>query len=1131
MPPPVHLRVHGHHSLLTGVDSPQALLLCAADLGYDTLALTDIDTGCGLVAFAQAAAQLGIHPIFGAELSDPQGRPGRIVALVESELGYANLCRLLSIRALGGDPGRSGAQLAGPTAARLAHECAAHAEGLIFLADHPRTLLELYGRVGTHQLYAAISSAALSVKNTRHPPATRPARHVDFEPETWERARSDEERLDLPKPPAPDRPMTAQELIDAARSLGVATVAAPDVHCARPSGWHSQRLRTAVKHAALLEDLPEEWCAPRPCHLHAPAEFTALYAPIDAQAVDRTRELADRCRWIPKLGRTLFPTLDLPTNETAYSRLATMAFAGAAQRYRPLKPEVVRRLDHELATIDTLGYAAYFLLVESIAAFARERNIPCVGRGSAADSLTAYCLGLTDADPLRYELVFERFLNPARRDRPDIDLDFCWRRRDEVLNHVYTLFGSTRTAMIATIATCGPRAALREAALAEGLPPALIARWTRQLPWSVDTGEEAHDGSADSSSTLDTSPATGSPAGAITAALRAAARTQELPWDEPRFTRAAAAADALVGAPRFFGLHPGGVVVAPQAISSLAPCARSKKGHLVVQYDKDAVEAIGLVKMDLLGNRALTVLDDCTKALQARGIRRDGQSIQLQDLNEEDPATARSLSEGRTLACFQVESPGMRHLLQQMNARTMDHVIQAVALIRPGPAGSGMKDAYIRRARGAEEAHAPHPRLAQALRLTHGVLLYQEDVMVAASLLAGMDLAEADLLRRALQKRRDDELPGLRRRFLEGCAEQTIAAHDAQRAWELIANFASFGFCKAHAVTYGRIAYRAVWLKTHFPAEYMAAFLSSDTGYYDTRVYVEEARRLGARILGPCVNHSGQQWLVERSRHARAADGLRLPLSQVKGISQRALEALHAARQEGGAFVSLPDLASRVPLERDELEALVRCGACACFDRTIPELLWRVKLLYAPERRPTADLDLRAGWRGAGLGLGRATLEPGDSVTLFPEPAPSTLALPRLPDYNRIERGRVEHELLGVSIEAHPTELFPCAAELKAEREGRTLRPAIACADVRRFAGARVAIRGWLAASRSTSAADGRTMKFLTLEDSSGLAEVVVFPDIYTRDAAQLAAGGVLRVVGVVDERYGSCTLQAERIE
>jgi len=584
------------------------------------------------------------------------------------------------------------------------------------------------------------------------------------------------------------------------------------------------------------------------------------------------------------------------------------------------------------------------------------------------------------------------------------------------------------------------------------------------------------------------------------------------------------------------------------------------------------------------------------------------------------------LREGRTVGCFQVESPGMRNLLCQIGARTMDDVIQAVALIRPGPASSGMKDAYVRRYRGLEPRNAPHPRLTELLWDTYGVMLYQEDVMHVASRLTGMDLAEADLLRRALRKRGGKEIEELCARFVEGAAEQGVARDDALKVWDLIANFASFAFCKAHSVTYGRISYRAVWLKTHYPAEYLAAFLASDTGYYDARVYVEEARRLGVAILGPCVNRAAQDCTAVAAGGARVpavvpssggagvpvpvplpggarvpavvpspggagvsvpvplpggarvpavvpspgqtrgvapirvATAIRIGLRQVKGMSQRTLDAVVAARDAAGPFVSLPDFLERTGAQGDEAEALIRCGAFDGMDRTIPELLWRLHMLRAPARRVPRDagLDARemaalratpssrealraaraktAGWNGAGIGAGNVELQPGESALLFAAPETGAAALPRLADYDAKTRGRLEHEGLGLTIVAHPTALFPCPAdariaarELAGSDRARPPNPTPA-REVPHRAGARITLRGWPAATRHVRTADGRTMRFLTLEDDTALAEVVIFPDVYERDGAHLAEFGVICVTGTVEDQMGACSLHAEVI-
>ena len=756
----------------------------------------------------------------------------------------------------------------------------------------------------------------------------------------------DEERLEAPKTPPPARAVPATELLEAARVCSFGALAVPDVYYAGPMGELDHRVRVAIKHNALLDDLPEEWLAEAGSHLLTGREMCALYADLDdlpgpwgssappdvPAIVARTVEVAARCEYTPPLDRVLFPSIDLGEGESAYSKLCELAFDGAQQRYRPLRPEVVRRLDYELSTIDRLGFAPYFLLVHQIGEYAREQGIPCVGRGSAADSLVAYCLKLTDADPFRYQLIFERFLNPTRSDRPDIDLDFCWRRRDEVTEHVYELFGAHRTAMISTLNCFGLRAAFRETALAHGFPPAEVGRWSKVLPHHVPgTSEIAFDGaSAVAEDQHDAAPELAGE-NPVELALRSTPEAREFPHHDERWQRVVRDARGLLDTPRHFGLHPGGVVVSPGPITDFVACQRAAKGVVVTQFDKDAVEAIGLVKMDLLGNRALTVLDDCVTELAKGGLE-----VDLEALPENDPATGDTLAEGRSLACFQVESPGMRNLLQQTGARDMDAVIQAVALIRPGPAGSGMKDAYVRRFRGLEPSTPPHPRLVDVLWDTYGVMLYQEDVMQVASAVAGMDLAEADQLRRALQKRRTDDLEPLAERFREGCEAEGIARNEIEHVWELVTNFASFGFCKAHAVTYGRIAYRAVWLKTHHPAVYLTAFLNSQTGFYKTRVYVEEARRLGVTILPPDVNRSGVdfgvEW-IEGREGAAPTPALRIGLGSIKGLSTNLLDRIQEERSSSGPFLSLPDFLERSDVHTDEAEHLIQCsvptGSCS----------------------------------------------------------------------------------------------------------------------------------------------------------------------------------------------------------
>ncbi|MAB80894.1 MAG: hypothetical protein CMJ89_16230 [Planctomycetes bacterium] len=1126
------LRTHSWHSLLTGIDPPEGLLARAARLGLSSLALTDVDTLASTVEFLKAAEHPGApRPILGAEISDPSGQPGRVIALVRDAAGYANLCKLTSARQLGDDPGALDPVLE-PEHFDLVEAVLRFRTGLIFLVDHPRLVIALSERLDREQLFLAISPASLSKKRG-----------------TTERVGV----IEAPKVPPPGRAVPIAALIECAQESGLATLAVPDVYWARRGGFEHHRMRTAIKHNALRCDLPSNWLAERPAHLMAPEELGAFYAPLPdcpgplapgkgsiPGALSRTLEVAEQCHFLPALGEVLFPEVELGESETAYSRLCLLAFDGAQKRFIPLRPEVVRRLDFELSTIDGLGFAPYFLLVKRIADFACSKNIPCVGRGSAADSLVAYCLKLTDADPLRYRLPFERFLNPARKDRPDIDLDFCWRRRDEVIEHVWEAFGPERTAMIATWNRFGLRSAFREAALAEGLPPVEVNRWSRRLPFGIGSQADSFDGTAgseDEAAAEEEMPPAHNP---IARAFAATPECRDFPVDDPRYGFVLDVAAALLDAPRHLGLHPGGVVVSPGPITNVLACQHAAKGVLMTQIEKDGVEALGLVKMDLLGNRALTVIDDCLRSLGDR-------APDLEHIAEDDSKTKDLLVRGRTLGCFQVESPGMRSLLQQTAARTMDDVIQAVALIRPGPSGAGMKDAYVRRSRGLESPRAPHPRLEELLFETHGILLYQEDVMQSVVLIAGFDLAGADQLRCALSKRRSNELEKLRKRYFHGCEQNGIARKDADHLWKLVSNFSSFGFCKAHAVTYGRISYRTIYLKAHHPAAFLVAFLNSDTGYYETRVYIEEARRLGIAILPPDVNRSAGEFSLEEG-------AIRVGLERVRGLTENTSASIFRARELDGPFLSLPDFLARTQARVDETERLILSGVFDAFDRTRPEMLWRLHLLTTPKRRPPSDLerfapldrglldackttpDQRArestgGWSQGGLGVSGIDLAGGESATLFPDPPTPSLALPPRPELDPEHRGRLELELLGLTTALHPTELFPCTGKERA----RGAPPPVPCGEIDRHREKHISVCGWLAASRRVRTNDGRWMRFLTLEDPSGITEVVCFPDIYERDGHRLSAGsggkgGPFLISGRVEDRMGSFAVHAERI-
>ena len=494
----------------------------------------------------------------------------------------------------------------------------------------------------------------------------------------------------------------------------------------------------------------------------------------------------------------------------------------------------MRRLARELEVIDRLGFTDYFVVVGEICRHAHRRGIPTVGRGSGASSIVTYLLGITNVDPLRYRLYFERFLHDQRRDLPDLDIDLCWRRRDDVIQHVYETYGADHVAMISTHNTFGARGAFRDAARAHGMAPDTVDRSSRLIP---------RNGEAPLARLLAPSP-----------------RGRDVPLEEPRFQRLLAAADRLIGLPRHLGIHPGGIVITDRPLDHYVPLEEATKGIVVTQYEMHAVEAVGLVKIDLLGNRAISVISETVELVRAGG----GPVIDPAAIPDGDGATARLMRQGDTLGVFQLESPGMRNLLRQLETRDLDGAIAALSLIRPGPAGSGMKERFIRRARGLEPVEFLDPRLAEPLGDTYGVMLYEEDVMAVSAALAGLSLADGDMLRRAvagIESPEDEE--ALRRVFVARAERNDTSPAVAAQAWSEIRRFAAYAFCKAHASGYGVLAWQGSWLKAHHPAAFAVAILNNHTAMYDQRVHLEDARRHGVEIRLPCVNRSGAEFTLE----------------------------------------------------------------------------------------------------------------------------------------------------------------------------------------------------------------------------------------------------------------------------
>jgi DNA-directed DNA polymerase III PolC len=640
----------------------------------------------------------------------------------------------------------------------------------------------------------------------------------------------------------------------------------------------------------------------------APGERMGARHPDLPQAIDNAARIADGCRWVPELGRPIFPDYPVPDGGDVVDLLERLCLAGARHRYGAdagIGQALRRRLSHELDVIRAKGFAPYFLVVREIVA----RSPRTCGRGSAAASLVSYLLGITHVDPIRHNLYFERFLNPGRVDPPDIDVDFPWDERDDVLQWVFDRFGSARTAMIANHSTLQPRAAVREVAKAFGLPEAEIARVTGRFPWFADDPVET---------------------------TRGHPMFHGVSLDPP-WPQILELARSIQGTPRHLSVHCGGVVIVPGRLDDLVPVQPAPKGLPVIQWEKDQAEEAGLVKIDLLGNRSLAVIRDAVREVAACG----GEAIDFHRFDPtEDGPTSRLLARGESMGVFYVESPAMRQLQTKCARGDFEHLVIQSSIIRP--AANDYIQEYIRRLKGGGWV-VQHPVLEHVLGETYGLMIYQEDVSRTAIALAGFDAASADDLRRVLSKKhKAAKLADYHQRFVAGAIKRGASAELVERVWHQILSFSGYSFCKPHSASYAMVSFQSAYLRAHHPAPFMAAVITNGGGYYSTFAYVSECRRMGLTLLPPCINASERHWTGR-------AGAVRAGLQQLKGLPQAALDALLEARRRGGPFRSLDELLDRLDgaATVEAVKILILSGAC---DALLPpggsraDLVWQLAL-------------------------------------------------------------------------------------------------------------------------------------------------------------------------------------------
>ncbi len=1051
----VHLHLHSQYSLLDGANRLDDVLAAAVAAGMPALALTDHGNLFGAVDFYVRARRAGIKPILGMEAyvaqgsrldRDPQrGSSNHLVLLAADETGYRNLIKLTSSSYLEGFYYKP----------RVDKELLRrHSAGLIALSAC------LKGEVNERILARAEAEAEATAREFRE---------IFGDGNFF---------LEMQDHGIPEQRAVNDILRRLAQRTGIPLVVTNDCHYLKQEDARAHDVLLCIGTQKALEDEDRLRYATDQFYLKPADQMFQLF-PQDARAIENTLAIAERCNLEIPMEEFHLPEFPVPPGETLDSYLARVARNGLGERLAELgrRPEGLafaeevyrERLEREIEIIRAMGFPGYFLVVWDFIRHARESSIPVgPGRGSVAGSLVAYALRITDIDPLRYDLLFERFLNPERVSMPDIDIDFCMRRRGEVIQYVSEKYGRDRVAQIITFGTLAAKAVIRDVGRVLGVPYSKVDRIAKLVP-----------------------DMTRSLADADALAAEAAG--------DPEVRQIVEIGKRLEGLTRHASVHAAGVVITPRPIDDLVPLCRTSKDEVVTQWDKDVVERLGLLKMDFLGLRTLTVLDDTVKILGHQGVDLDLDRVPL-----DDPEVFRLFCEARTNGVFQFESGGMKDLLRRAQPSKFEDLVAFNALYRPGALSVGMVDEYIRRKRGERKVTYPLPETRPILEETYGVIAYQEQVMQIAVAVAGFTMGEADVLRKAMGKKNAKVMAEQKEKFLDGAEARGVARAKARELWEHIEPFAGYGFNKSHSVAYALLAYKTAYLKAHYPVAFMAAMLNSELSSSDAIAkYVQECRDMGIEVLPPDINQSDWWFGVD-------GQAIRFGLGAVKGVGEGAVEAILATRRRLGGFRGLTHLASELDLgqvNRKVFESLVKAG---CFDalegnrRAHLDALDRL-LDYAQTRR-------RERQSGQGTLFGAAEA---------PEPGPD----PATPPWPTKERLRHEREALGFYLSGNPLSAYR-------DRLGGIISHT--SAELREGAEGQVAVAGLVGRLRRTRIKSGpnqgKYMGRFVVEDLQGSVPVTLFANQLQQFGGLLEDGAAVLVKGTARERSGEVEITAEDI-
>jgi DNA polymerase-3 subunit alpha len=1065
----VHLRLHTEFSLVDGIVKIKPLMKRLAELAMPAAAITDHVNLFALVKFYRAAMAQGIKPIAGSDVlifnPDEPANPTRLTLLAKNRRGYTTLTELISKAYQEGQ--HQGVPM-------LKHDwLAANRDGLIALSG------AMNGDIGK-ALLAENKDAAMRLA------------------EQWSALFPDSFYLELQRVGKPGEEHYIAAALDLALTADLPVVATNDVRFLNRDDFAAHEVRVCINQGRVLDDTrrPKDYTDQQ--YLRSSEEMAALFADIP-EALENSVQIAARCNLELTLGKNFLPDYPAPVGMTLGEVMAEASRKGLEERLRQHpacgqgtdeenRSVYDERLETELRVITQMGFPGYFMIVADFIQWAKNHQIPVgPGRGSGAGSLVAYALKITDLDPIEFDLLFERFLNPERISMPDFDVDFCMDRRDEVIDYVAGHYGRDHVAQIITYGSMAAKAVIRDVGRVLGFSYGFVDRLAKLIPFEIGMTLEK--------------------------ALKDSPELKQLYDTEEEVKSLIDMARSLEGMARNAGKHAGGVVISPTRLTDFTPLyCEQGGGNLVTQFDKDDVEAVGLVKFDFLGLRTLTIIDWALQTINRKHREEGKPPIDIDTIPRDDPASYELLKNAQTTAVFQLESRGMKELIKKLKPDCFDDIIALVALFRPGPLESGMVDDYINVKHGAKAEYA-HPLLIPILKPTNGVILYQEQVMQIAREMAQYTLGGADMLRRAMGKKKPEEMAKQREIFTQGAVANQIDEGIATYIFDLMEKFAGYGFNKSHSAAYALVAYQTAWLKAHYPAAFMAAVLSSDMDNTDkVVVLIEECRQMKLAICPPDINVSDYRFTVDRNH--RIVYGL----GAIKGVGQAAIEDMLEEREKNGLFSGLYDLCKRVDLRkvnRRVLEALCRAGAFDQFDPNraahLAELATALKVAEQHEKVvQTGQNDL--------FGLAVSSAGGADEKTYANAVAP----------WSDNERLAAEKLTLGLFLTGHPIDQYE--QEIKQFTHGKI---AALQGEVERSKGkmeARVA--GLVIDIRTRQSKSGKTMGFAVIDDRSGRLELAVYSDVYEKYRNLLSRDTLLVCEGslTVDDFSGSLRLTAEKL-